>query len=218
MTWNRVQFKDQGRVAADAEDSARWTSTTVDAMFALVFDQAWRRVLAADPVYRYTELTVVPDSDGMVTLASIQAQLGSNRFFRCIDQRTVRDKGLATIGQVVLDPVVIGSNVRFMNPQVTGNVSLWVNHLPENPQSFTGSTADTDPVTWIDGEELCLAYLLGANLLTKGAVESGAAADLFAIADQMFTEMLQSIMRRTTRLAQFTPTDNANDWNAGMSW
>jgi len=218
VSWNRVEYKTAGRVQADAENSARWDTTTVNALFALTFDRGWRRILDADACYRYTKLSVTPDSDGFVTLASIEAQITPSRLYRCIDQRTVRNRGLATLGEVVLDPLVIGTNVRFVNPTITGTVSLWVNHMPQNPQAFTGDTADTDAVDWPDGEELVLAYYLAAMLLTKGAVESGAAGDLFQIVDQLFADMLQKLMRRTTHVGQFDATDNANDWNAGMNW
>ena len=214
---NRVEYKLAGRVQADAENATRWDATTVNALFALVFDRGWSRVLDADACYRYTKLTVMPDTDGFVTLASINAQITPERLYRCIDQRTVRDRGLATVGDAVLDPIVLGTNVRFVNPTIRGSVSLWVNHMPQNPESFTGSTADTDSVTWIDGNELCLVYHLAAMLLTKGAVETGASAALFAVVDDLFSDMLQNLMRRTTKLAQFAATDNANDWG-GVSW
>ncbi len=131
MTWNRVQYKLAGRVQADAENSSRWNDITVNSLFALTFDRAWRRVLDADACYRYTKLTVTPDSDGFVSLASINAQIAPDRFYRCIDQTTVRNRGLATLGEVVLDPLVIGENVRFVNPTISGNVSLWVNRMPQ---------------------------------------------------------------------------------------
>lgn len=213
MSWNRVQFKTEARAQADAENSKRWSDTTVDALFAYVFDEGWRRILNGNSSYRYTKLQLPANSDGLVTIAAVNTALSPDRFNRVLDPKQVRDFRLATPGNLVLMPYVSGSNINFGPAGGSTTVAFWVNHLPENPQN-TGFT-NTEAVTWPDGHELVLSYHLAAMLLTKGAVESRAAADLFTVCDAMYTSMIQSLMDRTTAHQQVTPSDSALDWSTG---
>ena len=214
---NRVDFKLQGRVQADAENSSRWSTDTVDGLFRYVFDNGWRRILNGDCTYRYTAMDMTSDSDGIITLAAVNAVITPDRFNRVFDQRTVRDKGLTSPTQLVLNPRVTGSEIRF-GPGGVGEVKFWINQLPQNPEDYTGATADTVDVDWPDGHELVLQYHLAAMLLTKGAVEAGAAASLFAVVDSLYTEMIQALMDRSTQHQQIIPVDTADSWSGGMSW
>jgi hypothetical protein len=297
MSWNRGQYKEQGRVQADAENAARWTSTTVDSLFALVYDMGWRRILNADAAYRYTELTVTPDQNGLVALATIDAAIAPSRRYRILDQITVRNKKLTGPTQVVLNPTVMGDYVRYGVTGGSGPITTWVNHMPFNPQTlptlwgdvnadgvvtaddanqiarytvglpvtntaallqrgdvngtgvidvldaqqillYADGLAVTNPtaaarlgtsvpngsqipndqvaVIWPAGFELALVYHLAGMLLTKGSVEANAGSGLFAVADSLYTEMLQAIMDRTTQHQQIVPTDTADSWSAGM--
>lgn len=301
MAWNRVQYKEQGRAQADAENSPRWSSVVMSAQFSLVFDMGWRKILSAFPTYRYRKLTVTPNSDGVVSMASLRATVFPDRIFRLLDRPMVYNSQLASNGDVVRDPVVNGDNVQF-GQGISGALPVWLSTMPVNPENIpvywgdvnadgvvtaadaqqvteysvglpvtnlpallqrgdvdgsgtidifdaqqisryaaglapTNPTAaarlgtaiagvlefpaiaDTRDVVWPDGYEMVLAYHLAAMLLTKGAVETGAAADLFVIVDQLYTDMLQALMRPTTKRPTMGPSDDVNDWNAaGMNY
>jgi hypothetical protein len=219
MTWNRVQFKTTAREQADAENAPRWSDFLVNNWMRLAFNEGWRRILNADPAYRYTKLTVSPDADGFVALATVDTAITPSQRYRFLSERTVRQHRLATVTEVVFNPHVLGSNVRFGDAVLTsGNISAWVNHLPQNPEDFAGVTPDETAVTWPDGHELVLATHLAALLLTKGALESRAAADLFAVVDALYTEMIQSVMSRTTESPQIYAADSSDSWSGGGHW
>lgn len=218
MSWNRVEYKEQGRVLADAENAQRWTAFQVNAQFALVFDRGWRRILDADPLYRYTRLVVTPDSDGLVPLTTLTAAITPSQFHRVFDKRLILNSTLIDqSAEVVWNPSVIGSSVKY--PVATAGTSLacWFNHWPENPQSYT-TTPDAQAVNWPTGYELVLAYHLAAMLLSKGALEVGASAALLSYVDDLYTDMLQTLMRRTTAPATMGAPDDAASWSAGMNW
>lgn len=216
MAWNRVQYKEQARAQADAEDSARWTTDLVNFWFANVFDEGWRRILNGDAAYRYTKITTLSaDADGLIQISAVNALISPARMYRVLDPTTVRDKRLAGPAEYVLEPYVTGDVIRF-GPVGVGQPTFWVNSLPQNPQSFTDASADMDDVTWPDGHELVLANHLAGMLLTKGGVQTPQAADILALTDVMYTTMIQALMDRTTRHQQVLPTDAADQWSGGM--
>lgn len=86
------------------------------------------------------------------------------------------------------------------------------------PGATVDPGADARPIIWPDGHELVLSNYLAAFMLTKGAVESRASGDLFAVCDTMFTNMIQATMDRSTQHQQITPNDSSESWSAGPNW
>lgn len=214
MGQNRVWYKTMAREQANAAESKDWTDAFVSMWFAFAFDDGWRRILNGDAAYRYTKLELAANTDGDVAISAVNAAITPSRMYRVLDRKVVRDKRLATITETVLEPTVAGNYLRFGPTAGSTTVTLWVNHIPENPESFT-TNPNTTIVDWPAGFELVPVNHLAALLLTKGAIQSADAAQLFAVTDQLYTSMIQTLMDRTTNHQQIIPSDSAGEWGPG---
>lgn len=214
MGQNRVWYKTQAREQGNAI-GADWTDALVSMWFRNVFDQGWSRILNADAAYRVTKLEMTADADGIISIADVNTSLSPAVLYRVFSQQTVRNKRLAGVYETVLEPWITGDDIRFGGNAANSSVTFWCNSRPQNPEDYT-TTPNTTLVDWPSGHEPVLVNHLAAMLLTKGAVQAADSAQILAVADQLYTDMIQDLMDRTTRHQQIVPSDNADEWSRGL--
>ena len=194
----------------------------------VVHSREWRRILNAQPDYRIAQRTPTSDSQGRITIASLSdlsVADSQQRFYRIrsltMNNRPYReiaatDGYLAAASLQSTSSVPIfgfwfrqGDYIMVPDSPSTTSTGIWVNHLPTRADNLT---AENKTVEFIDDYEDILAYEIAAILLSKGAAETDAAAQLKAIADGMRTDMLQDLTRTSTKPLTMQFPDSAAEW------
>lgn len=233
MTVTRASLRTRSLQLADAVSSARWDVTAgaageVDQHMGIVHSREWRRILNAQPDYRIAQRTPTSDSQGrflISALSDLSVADQQQRFYRvrslAINNRPYREIN-ATDGYLAAASLTSTSSVPIFgfwfrqgdyiivpdapNQTATG---IWVNHLPTRADNLS---IDTAVVEFIDDYEDILAYEVAAILLSKGAAETDASAQLKALAEGMRTDMLQDLTRMSTKPLVMRFPDTAAEW------
>jgi hypothetical protein len=208
---------------ADAVGSSRWSTTYVDDTISRVHTAGWRRILNANNTYRASARSVATSSAGAVPFSSLSSGTADNveRFYRVLGVRV----GNLVYGEVESRDWLLGSgagegpaqgyffaNQSLYTPAaVSTAITVWVNHLPV---AFNAISADGVAVVWPTDYEDCLCYDAAAELLSMGAMETGPALELKALADAWWLDMLGDLGRLSVNPLQFKYSDNASDFGA----
>jgi hypothetical protein len=222
VSWQRLKYIEQTKVLADAENSQRWSTTTMLALLRVVYHREWRGLLNANPTYRWALRTVTSNTDGRVDIGDLDTVVGdaSELFYRVLavavndkiyKEGNFRDYPLTLPGNNYAEELTyipFDFYLQLIPAEAGIPVKVWVNHTP---QPIDELTSDAAPVEFPRGYEMLLCYEAAGLMLTKGGVETGAAADLLAVAAEMRADMLADT-RRTTNPIQFRYGDSRGEW------
>lgn len=193
-----------------------WLNTTLG----LIHMEEWKGILTVSPYYQVGDRTVATDASGLITLAALDTGSADAR------QHTFRVLEVAINGQPYRYvetkdyPFAANENalervwlVRGRNVQVpairSGSVTALVNYYPCRADLLA---TDDSEVTFVDGYELLLAYMLAARMGGKGAEEAGAAEYLKGEAEEIRELMRVDIRRLAARPTQPQPQDDVADY------
>lgn len=227
MAFTRVQLRTRALNRADANSSQRWDATAgsggeVDQLGGIVFDREWRRILNANPYYKFNTITFNSDaSTGRYSLASLTTGSGDTikRFYRVIGVQIddvmyeeVPFKEWTLAETLAMSPRVWwyeGDNVMALPKQLGRAGKFYVNYIPARIDNLT---ADSVTVDFPDGYEDVLVLEWAKHLLMKGGAEIQEALALGALAEELRSDMLQDIARRSTNPLRMRYADSAWDW------
>lgn len=222
MSFTRDELVTEIRALADAENETRWSNTTVLRHLDIVFDREWSRILAADPFYNVSSVSVTPDSNGVVARSAITGGTGDSlqRLYRIIgvvDGRTRFTKGdldenLLTTdygpqGTTLYRYWRKGSNLILYPPPASATVTF--SYRPQLPKAL--SSGDVT-VTFPEPFEMLLAYGTAAQMLAKGGSETGASAELNALAEPIRDDLLADLSRDETEPTTWKYSDDPSQW------
>lgn len=209
----------------DGTASGRWDTTAggeVDQRLGVVHAREWRRILNANPYYRIAERTVTLDSNGRFDIDDLTYSSGSNdceTFYRILalskDNRVYEEIAFVErpLGSENNDSGFVwfryGEQIQVL-PYTTGDsVTVWVNHIPCRVDTLDTDSAD---VEFPSGYEDILCLEAAAMLLAKGGAETGASAELSALAEQSRQDMLQDFARISIKPLRMKAEDTAAEW------
>lgn len=221
----------------DGEGSSRWTPTLIRDTGGMVMTNEWSDLLNQNRALRYAARTVTTDATGCVPLSALDRIPpplippvspdtqgdSAEYFYRVIGGFTdgsrvwvERDAGelpvpLLTGAVAPIAPCFVLTGDRFqLLPAIPGTVlSAAVSHTPP---TIAQLATDLSQIQFPRGYEYILVWVTAGTLLLKGAAESQAASDLFALADGARKNMLGDVARRTTRPTFASFSDTAQDW------
>lgn len=223
MSWTRDRYVEETRALADAEDSDRWTSTTVLGLLRVVLRREWRHLLNANATYRWAERGVATDADGRIDIDDLDSGTGDAQ------QQLYRVLGLAVNDKLYKEgrfrdyPLVVptnnyaeeltyiwqGEQIQLIPAEAGITARVWVNHTPTPIDELADGSS---LVTFPRGYEMVPCYEAAGLMLTKGGAESGAAGDLIAVAEQLRADMLADLARRSTNPLSFQYGDSRGEW------
>jgi hypothetical protein len=223
VSWTRDQYVTQARALAEAEDSGRWTDTSVLGLFRVAMRREWRNLLNANNTYRWAERSVVTATDGVIALADLSSGSGDSRevLYRILGV-AVNDK-LYKEGRWRDYPLVVPTNnyaeeltyllraeSLLLIPAETGiTATVWVNHMPTPIDELAGGAS---AVEFPEGYEMLPCYEAAGLMLTKGGTETGSAADLLAVAAELRSDLLADLARRTVNPLTLQYGDSRGEW------
>lgn len=209
----------------DATDSGRWLPAEVDRKNGATFDALWRNILNANPYYLVGQRTPTSDSDGRYLIDDLSTETGdlSERFYRIL--------GVQIDGYLYDGPVQLTD---WASRALSGNTAdqrvwyqegrkivampiqaskladaFWVNYIPQRPDLLEG---DDSEINFPDGHEEVLITLSAARLLSKGAAETQAAAELRAMIRPDYDELMADVARTSIRPTMIQYGDTSFDW------
>jgi hypothetical protein len=219
----RAQIISAAEEEAEAVGSSRWSTTLKLQRLDFVFAQEWRKILAANPLYRWALRTVSADSGARIAFTALDS--GANdaleRFHKVL--ALGRDNTLYEPASFLDDPMATvdgrglyrwwpqGDAIQLPEADASASMRVWVSHTPQRPSQLS---ADNVVVTFPRGHEGVLVYELAALLLAKGGAETDLALELKAIAAGMRLEMLDEIGRRVVGPQLIAPSDHDGGWGA----
>lgn len=222
MSFTRDELVTEIRAMADAENDTRWTAATVLRHLDVVFDREWSRILAVDPYYNITSAVVTPGAGGVVAGASITDGTGDSlkRRFKVIGITDGNARYVPSdFGENLMTPDIgpYGASLyRYwwkgadlvLYPSPT-SATVTFSYRPQLPRALTsGSVAVTFPEPY----EMLLAYGVAAEMLAKGGSETGASAEIKALADGVRDDLLADLSRRQTTPATWAYSDGVAEW------
>jgi hypothetical protein len=220
----RAQARTDVLLIADAYGSPRWDATPggeVDRRLGMVHAREWKKILNAVANYQLSLLTPTTDGNGVIpfTLLTTGAGDATQNFYRvrkllvgnCTYSYVEGIEYLAPPGTAL--PAFIwyqqGASMVIPNALLTPVTGLWVNWYPCRFDLLSG---DASIVILPPDYDDVFAYAGAAALASKGAADTGAAAELSAIADGMRQDLLSDIARISTDPATISYSDSARDW------
>ena len=231
MAWTRTTYLSRLREVMDAEGSKRWTDASLRAYLGIAHQRLWKAILDANKQYRFAERTVTPDADGKVPLTSLNGSSGDTlqRFYRLVSDQNgygaVR-RGVISYQEADLtrfptyreDTSLTGSysgvywiegdNLQVL-PRSGGNVVVRVSHTPARIDELSD---DTITAEFPDGYEFVVCYEAASLALAKGGAETEAGAAMKLIRQDLMSDLISTIARRSTAPLRFGAIDNASDW------
>lgn len=223
----RAELRTDALNIADANGSGHWDDSAggeVDRRGGIVHAREWKRILNAAPWTRTAQRTPTADASGRVllsTLSDTSAPDAKERLFRILvvafDNRAYEEVDaksyvLAAVnGQARRCWYRDGSYLVAPDAASLTATGIWVNHTPTPLHKLS---ADAVTVELPDDYDDVLAYEWAAMLLTKGAAETQAAAELKALAEEMRAELLADLARVSTKPLAFGYGDHPGDWGA----
>jgi hypothetical protein len=103
---------------------------------------------------------------------------------------------------------VLGDSLQVL-PISTQPVTVQVSHTPARIDELA---TDASVGVFPDGYELAVVYAAASLLLAKGGAEDTAGATMQSLSQQIMTDLLGSVQRRTTAPIRFQSFDAAGDW------
>lgn len=222
--YTRAQILAEALDEAEGTGSSRWSTDYQKRRLDWVFAQEWRRILAANPYYRWALREVVADGDAQIAYTALDSGAGNSleRFHKVL---------AVAVGETPYEesdfhdhPLLVhsgtgearlwwheGDHLALPPADANGTVRVWVNHTPQRPSQLA---LDSDLVTFPRGYEGVLVYELAALLLSKGGAESDLALELKGIANGMRSAMFSEITRRSTRPTFIRPSDTPAEWGS----
>lgn len=223
---SRGQLVADIREYMDSVGSGRWSDALIRAVANSVFDAEWSEILNAAPTYRFAQRTVTSNSAGQVPFSALNGGSGDSQqnWYRIIAvtngnvlyrETRFQDVPLGTTAQVqnTYDKLyyVVGETVQVL-PAVSEALTISVNY---KPTAILDLASDTSTVEYPDNNHFILVWMAAAQLLLKGGTESGAAAQLRALAESERATMLNDIRRRTINPTLLAYPDSKYDWAGG---
>lgn len=231
MAYTRAQIRTQVLNNADAVGSSRWDSATAgqqgetDQKIARAFDRWWARILNANPRYRHGHRTPTTSATGLIALTDLASGSADTleRLYRVLgvviaNVRYEFAQDAARYEQAWAINAGTGPRVWWRSgaalytlPAVASTVvtGVWVNH---RPQFISALATDASTVTFPDGYEDVGNYEAAADLLMKGAEETGASLELRAMARSLGDEMLSDLARDSADPLRIAYGDASDDW------
>lgn len=220
MAWTKAQLIQETQNHADADGSSRWNSTTIARLLDVVYRREWSRILNANPTYRWAKRTLTTDSDGRLALSALST--ATERLHRILQVQAddVQYPPLAVHDAPFMggDPDTVatrgfyflGSQIQVLPQGANVSIDVYVNHLPPAITSL----ANEDAVVFPEDYEMLLAFEGAVLMLSKGAAETGAGAEIAALAEAMRGDMLADLARRAISPMQIGFSDAAGDYGA----
>ena len=211
----------------DAEQSNRWSPSLITQVGDVVFSSEWSEIMNQNRFYRLNmAVPVTTDANGQVLIANLSTGSGDTKqyFYRVLTGFTDgnmlwRETDLDVVPLATTTNNTIPNDYRFylagdsfqLLPVQSGlNLTVAVNHIPP---SITQLASDASTITFPFPYEWILVWVTAATLLMKGAAESQAASDLFALASSARKNLLGDIGRLTTRPTFMRFPDSSADWS-----
>lgn len=223
---SRGQLVSDIREYMDSVGSGRWSDTLIKAVANSVFDAEWSEILNAAPTYRFAQRSVTSDSNGQVAFSALNGGSGDSQqnWYRILSvtngnvvysETRFQDVPLGTTANVqnTYDKLyyVVGEYVQML-PVASEALTISVNY---KPTAILDLASDNSTVEYPDNNHFILVWMTAAQLLLKGGAESGAAAQLRALAESERVTMLNDIRRRTINPTRLAYPDSKYDWAGG---
>lgn len=226
----REQLRDFTRDVADAQDSARWSDDTIDALLGLAQWQEQAGLLNANRQFYMQRVDVTQDDDGRFEVADLTTGSGNTtkHFYRIIT--VAQPNTAAATAQLYYRET---NYEQYPNPQPTTSLPyVWYRYGAEIqiiPQCGGQEMSivvnyrtvpvdqlddDDDDVQFPEGYEKLLGFVAGAMMLDKGGAEAGAANVLLANAESIRQSMLLDLGRTGTMPIIARAFDNPQDWGS----
>lgn len=227
MAFTRAQLRTRALKRADADGSGRWDTTAgsageVDQLGGVVFDREWRRILNANSTYTFNTVTLNSDgTTGRYPISSLTTGSADTikRFYRIIAveiddliYEEVPFKEWSLGETLAMSPRVWwyeGDNIMALPKALTKSATFSVNYIPCRLDNLA---ADASNVNFPDGYEDVLVLEWAKHILLKGGAEAPEALTLGALAEELRTDMLQDIARRSTNPLRMRYADASWDW------
>lgn len=236
MSFTRAEFRSRVLEAADAVSSERWDTTPgtgiVDRHLGVVHKKEWRRILNACPFYRVQSYTPTADTNGRILFTQLSDTTTPDArkdFYRVLQvafnnvalrEVSPKDAYLAGVGSGNPYPFQYGiwyrDDAGLIVPGYS-NVAATAIHVNHTPTRADLLSADTAIVEFPDDYEDILVYEGAARVLAKGAAETGAAAELKALAEEDRRDMLQDLARTQGGPWVLQFPDIAAEWGGDVS-
>lgn len=221
----RAQLRTRALNRADANGAGRWDATAggeVDQLGGIVFDREWRRILNANPYYKFNTVTVNSDgTTGRYPISSLTTGAADavKRFYRIIAVRIddvmyeeVPFKEWSLAETLAMAPRVWwyeGDNIMALPKALAKPGVFSVNYIPCRIDNLS---ADNVAVDFPDGYEDVLVLEWAKHILVKGGAETPEALAMGALAEELRVDMLQDIARRSTNPLRMRYADSSWDW------
>lgn len=226
MSLTKAQLRTRVLKIIDAESTTRWDITPngeVDETIGEVQDKEWRRILSASPNYQLNRKSVTLQSDGTCAFTDLVNSSGDTQI------RPYRILALA-IDNIIYEEVrpeqyilpnltgtpqptyiwyLEGSTIRMFPNQSSSPAVIMYNYLPQRQELLSGEGV---AINFIDGYEDVLAFEAGSRLVLKGGAEPDVSRFLAEQAEEMRVELLQDVMRRSTKPIAMRYSDDRTDW------
>jgi hypothetical protein len=227
MAWTKATYLLRMREWMDAVGSERWSDAYLYAMLGMKFRDEWQGVLDAAPYYRFAQRTPTTDSAGQFSYADLSdpstgdAQQnvfkllvltdGNATVYRETDFSNVPLATAGTMNYLDFDRryYLIGDTVQVL--PAGGGLSLVasINWYPTPIDQLSGDDVDAD---FPAGFENLVALAAGADALAIGGAETGATADLRALALTYRQNLYADVARRTGNPLVLAFPDAAWNW------
>lgn len=211
----------------DAESSSRWSDTTIKAILNSVFDAEWSNILNAAPYYTFNQQLLSTDANGQILFTSMNAGSGDTQknMYRIL---SVNDGSvLYTETNFQNVPLATTTNYLPTYPRLYYTVGQAIQLLPVSsgtsayvavnykPTSLLDLASTSSTIEYPNNSYFIVVWMAAAQLLLKGGAESGAAADLKALADDERKSMLDDVRRRTINPTRMAYPDQKYEWGGG---
>lgn len=231
MAYTRSTARTRVTQRMDAVSSGRWDATAggeIDNVLTHVVDREWRRLLTQAPGLRLAERTPTSSATtGKYTISDLDS--GSNdtkqRLFRiqlfsvddiAYEEVAAKDYLGYTTDSTVSQQYIFwreGDYISTLPSVVSKAASVWVTHLPQRVDTLAG---DSSTITFPEGYEELYILESAAYLLAKGGEETQATAEFRTLADEIRRDMIDDLVRFSSRPLQKRYDDSALDWGGNM--
>lgn len=223
----KVQLRTRVQGFLDAGSTSRWDFTAngeVDVTLGRVQDREWRRILNAAPYYNVNRKSIPIYSDGTSKWVDLNDGGGDSQIYpyRIIALSLNNIVYEEVRPEMYLLPNLTGtpqptyiwylegnSTIRMFPNQNSTQPLLLYNYIPERQERLSG---ETTPINFLDGYEDVLVYEACSRLLLKGGEETDTSRWHGLQAEELRQDMLQDVMRRSTKPVQMRYADDRTDW------
>lgn len=226
----RLELRDLALEYADAVGSPRWSTANINIAMGGVQWRNIARLLNANNQFYINTCTVTQNVNGQFNWSDLTTGSGDSakNAYRVQSLGSPSSTSGGTSSPLFYREV---KYVQYPNPQASTQLAyVWyrfgsvaqvlpassgmalqavVNYRPPRVDQLS---ADSITVEYPDGYETGLACETAAMMLMKGAAESGVAADLMAVANGIFEDMILDLGRMSISPTVAQAMDNASDW------